>query len=113
VRGQLESNFVYRLQLELRNSPSIIGALVGYRFSDQFQLVAGAFKSFLSADLDPNPGDTDFINRARLVGSMMKSREIGLTAIGNSGQFNYSFGMYNGYGLQTANDYRLLYNDWE
>jgi hypothetical protein len=109
IRGQLESNFVYRLQLDFRRAPSVLDAQVGYRFSDQFQLVAGAFKPYLSADLDPSPGDTDFINRARLVGAMMKSREIGITALGNSGQFNYRFGMYNGFGLQTANDNRFMY----
>jgi len=109
IRGQLESNFVYRLQLDFRRTPSILDAQVGYRFSEQFRLVAGAFKPFLSADLDLSPGDTDFINRARLVGSMMKTREIGLTAIGHSGRFNYWFGMYNGYGLRTANDNRFMY----
>ena len=108
-RGQLESNFIYRLQLDFRRTPSILDAEVGYRFSEQFRLVAGASKPYLSADLDPSPGNTDFINRARLVGSMMKSREIGLTAMGNSGQFNYRFGLYNGYGLQTANDNRFMY----
>lgn len=109
LRGMLESNFTYRLQVDFRRSPNILDAQVGYRASDLFHLVAGSFKPFLSADLDPSPANTDFIDRARLVGAMMNSREIGLTIIGTSGQLLYRFGMYNGYGLQTANDNRFFY----
>lgn len=109
IKGDLPSNFMYRLQLDFRRSTSILDAQVGYRFSDQFRVVAGAFKPFLSADLDPSPANTDFINRARLVGTMMNSREIGVTALGESEGFNYRFGMYNGNGLQGGNDNRFLY----
>lgn len=109
LQGELQSNFIYRLQLDFRNNPSILDAQIGYKFSDQFTLVAGQFKPFLSADLDPSPAETDFINRARLVGAMMNSREIGLTALGESGQFNYALGMYNGYGRSVMNDNRFMY----
>ncbi len=109
LRGTLESSFTYRLQVDFRRSPNILDAQVGYRPSDQFHLVAGSFKPFLSADLDPSPAQTDFIDRARLVGAMMNSREIGMTVLGKSGRLNYRFGMYNGYGLQTANDIRFFY----
>jgi hypothetical protein len=109
ISGQLPSNFMYRMQLDFRRSPSILDAQVGYRFSDQFRVVAGASKPFLSADLDPSPANTDFINRARLVGTMMNSREIGVTALGESEGFNYRLGMYNGNGLQGGNDNRFLY----
>ncbi len=109
LRGILESNFTYRLQVDFRRSPNILDAQIGYKASDQFHLVAGSFKPFLSADLDPSPADTDFIDRARLVGAMLNSREIGLTVLGKTGQINYRIGMYNGYGLQTANDGRFLY----
>jgi hypothetical protein len=108
-RGTLANNFVYRLQTDLRNTPSVIDAQVGYIFSDQFRLVAGMFKPDLSADLDPGPGNTDLIGRARLVGTMMNTREIGLTGMGRSGDFNYTIGMYNGLGRTTANDDRFLY----
>lgn len=109
LRGMLDGSFTYRLQVDFRRSPNILDAQLGYRASDQFHLVAGAFKPFLSADLDPSPANTDFIDRARLVGAMMNSREIGLTVLGTSGQLLYRFGMYNGFGLQTANDNRFLY----
>lgn len=102
-RGTLDSRFVYRLQTEFRNNPAVLDAQVGYIFSDEFRIVAGQFKPFLSKELDPDPGSTDFIDRARLVGAMMNNREIGVTALGESGNLNYRFGMYNGYGRQSAN----------
>ncbi|PKD43611.1 porin [Rhodohalobacter barkolensis] len=104
IKGQLPSNFIYRMQLDFRRSPSIIDAQVGYWFSDQFRIVTGMFKPFLSADLDPSPAATDFINRARLVGSMLNSRELGITALGETEGFNYRFGIYNGNGRQLGND---------
>ncbi|NBC04531.1 MAG: hypothetical protein GVY20_12605, partial [Bacteroidetes bacterium] len=65
IKGQLPNNFSYRLQLDFRRSMSVMDAQVGYRFSDQFRVVTGMFKPYLSADLDPSPASTDFINRAR------------------------------------------------
>lgn len=110
IKGQLPSNFIYRLQLDFRRSMSIMDAQVGYRFSDQFRVVTGMFKPYLSADLDPSPAATDFINRARLVGSMLNSRELGVTALGETEGFNYRFGIYNGNGRQPGNnDNNFLY----
>jgi hypothetical protein len=109
IRGLVDGNFMYRLQVDFRRPAGILDAQVGYHFSDNFRLIAGAFKPYLSADLDPNPGDTDFISRARLVGTMMNSREIGVTALGESNGFYYRFGMYNGTGLSRSNDNRFMY----
>ncbi|TVQ67840.1 MAG: hypothetical protein EA360_01475 [Balneolaceae bacterium] len=109
VRGAVDGNFTYRFQLDYRQQISILDAQVGYRFSDKAHLIAGAFKPFTSRELDPGPGDTDFINRARLVRAMMNPREIGLTLRGRSDQFNYALGVYNGTGLSRMNDNKFLY----
>lgn len=109
IRGNVDNGFLYRFQLDFRRQTSILDAQVGYRFSDNMRIIAGAFKPFLSADLDPNPGDTDFMNRARQVGAMMNSREIGVTLLGEPGSFNYRIGIYNGTGLSRSNDNRFMY----
>lgn len=109
LRGAVDNNFTYRVQMQLSGNTRLLDAQLGYRFSESFRIVTGAFKPFLSIDLDPNPGATDFINRARHVGTMMNSREVGVTLLGDSGGFNYRLGMYNGNGLQLSNDNKFLY----
>lgn len=108
-QGSVDNGFLYKMQMDFRRSVSILDAQVGYAFSDDFRIITGAFKPYLSIDLDPNPGNTDFINRARQVGAMMNPREIGITALGESGNFNYRIGMYNGNGLSRTNDDGFLY----
>lgn len=108
-RGVLDQNFIYRLQLEFRQQTSVLDAQVGYLIGDNHRVIAGAFKPYLSLDLDPGPGNTDFINRARQVGTMMNSREIGVTFVGNPDKLSYAFGIYNGTGLSRSNDNRYMY----
>lgn len=107
--GSVDNGFLYKMQMDFRRTVSILDAQIGYAFSDDFRIITGAFKPFLSIDLDPNPGATDFINRARQVGAMMNSRELGITALGESGNLNYRVGMYNGNGLSRTNDGGFLY----
>ncbi|MDZ7758393.1 porin [Rhodohalobacter sp.] len=108
-KGSLQNNFMYRLQLQLTRTPSVIDAFVGYRFSEKFRLIAGEKKPFMVLELDPSPAKTDMINRARLVGAMVNSRETGLTFLGDIDEFYYRAGIYNGTGYSRANDNRFLY----
>jgi hypothetical protein len=109
VKGSLPNNFSYRLQLQLNRTPAVLDGQVGYRFSDQFRVIAGSSKPALSVDLDPSPASTDMINRARLVGAMLNAREIGVAFLGDFDGFYYRAGMYNGNGLNPDNDNRFLY----
>ena len=109
MRGVVDNNFTYRVQLDFRRQFSVMDAQVGYLFNDNHRFIAGAFKPATSRDLDPAPGDTDFMNRARQVGAMMNSREIGVTFLGEPGNLSYRFGIYNGTGLTRVNDNRFMY----
>lgn len=109
LSGTVDNNFLYKMQMDFRARPSVLDAQVGYKFADEFRLIAGAFKPFLSIDLDPNPGKTDIIGRARYVRAMMNTREIGLTALGEIGSFNYRAGVYNGTGLSRRGTGKFLY----
>lgn len=108
-KGSLQNNLMYRLQLQLTRTPSVIDAFVGYRFSENFRLIAGERKPFMVLELDPSPAKTDMINRARMVGAMVNARETGLTFLGDFDGFYYRAGMYNGTGYTRANDNRFLY----
>lgn len=109
LRGTVDNNFTYRVQMQLSGNTRLLDAQLGYRFSDRFRIVTGAFKPFLSIDLDPNPGQTDFINRARQVSAMTNRREVGVTFLGESEGLSYRFGIYNGTGLSLENDNGFLY----
>ncbi len=121
-RGTVDRDFTYRVRVYFLSQQQSIDARVGYRFSDNHQVVAGAYKPFLSKELDPSPANLDFVRRARLVGAMMNTLEIGVSTLGNIGSFWYSFGMYNGSGvadvsaIAESNDNRFLYTGrlaWE
>jgi hypothetical protein len=108
-RGRLDDNFSYRLHLDLRQNPSLMNAEFGYRYAQNHRVVVGAFKPYTSTDLDPSPNETDFHGRARLVGTMMNNRELGITLLGDFGNLQYRVGMYNGTRLTRQNDDRFMY----
>lgn len=109
MRGVVDNNYTYRLQVDFRRQVSIMDAQAGYLFNEDHRFIAGASKPTISRDLDPSPGDTHFMNRARQVGAMMNSREIGVTFLGEPGNLSYRFGIYNGTGLTRSNDNRFMY----
>jgi len=109
-RGELDNNFNYTFQMEFLRQRPVIDLALGYTFSEQFSVKAGAQKPDIGLDLQPSPGDTDFINRARLIGTMLNSREIGISAEGTVDNFDYTVSVYNGFGLRTlGNDDRFMY----
>lgn len=104
VKGKVDNNFDYRLQLGFRNNPVLLDAYIGYTVNDILHIRAGAQKPLTSLDQIPSPGDTDFIDRSRLVGTVYKRREFGVTFMGDVGRFHYNAGIYNGSGVDTNKD---------
>lgn len=106
--GNVDEGFSYNLQLDFRSSPSVLDAAIGYRHSEGFGLEAGLQKPDIGLDLQPNPGATDFINRARLIGIMLNTREAGLSASGVLDSFDYTVSVFNGTGRTLGNDGRFM-----
>lgn len=102
--GVVDGGFNYVLQLDLRRAPSVMNAAVGYSSSEQFKITTGLQKPDIGLDLLPNPGNTDFINRARLIGAMLNTRELGVSVSGRFEGFDYNAGVFNGIGRRGFNN---------
>jgi hypothetical protein len=109
VGGILDGGFDYRFQFEFAREPNLLDAYVGYSFSDRANLRVGAQKPQISAELLPSPAETDFMDRARLVGAQLRAREVGVSLFGQMEGFRYDLGLYNGTGLAANVDNRFLF----
>lgn len=108
VNGKVDGGYSYNLQMDFRRSQSVFDASIGYRHSEGFGLEAGLQKPDIGLDLQPNPGATDFINRARLIGTILNSREVGVSATGAFDSFDYTVSVFNGTGRSLGNDDRFM-----
>ncbi len=108
INGILDKKFDYRIQLGFTNDPVLLDAYLGYKFNDKLNIRAGSQKPLASADQIPSPGKTDFIDRARLVGTVYKRREIGVVLHGDIGSFYYYTGLFNGSGVSANKDNNFL-----
>lgn len=84
IRGNLDRGFFYRILYNAVSEPGLLDAFAGYKFSDEFSLTFGAMKPDQTLDYHPDPGSTDFIDRTRMTGLLVGSREIGASAHGDS-----------------------------
>jgi hypothetical protein len=109
VGGVLDGGFDYRFQFEFAREPNLLDAYVGYSFSERANLRVGAQKPQISAELLPSPADTDFMDRARLVGAQLRAREVGVSLFGDLDGFRYDLGLYNGTGVAGNVDNRFLF----
>jgi len=108
-RGTVDHGFTYDMHMEFNRQVSILDLNVGYRFSEKAHFIAGAQKPDIGLDLTMGPGDTHFFSRARLIGTMLNSREIGVSLRGDLGNADYTVGIFNGYGLNRNNDNNFMY----
>lgn len=103
-KGIIEDKFYYRVFFNLAREPNLLDAFVGYRFGDCLLITAGAMKPKQTLDYIPDPGSTDFIDRTKITGLLVQSREIGLSAEGNIGGLYYFTGIFNGNKLSLNNN---------
>lgn len=109
ISGAVDGGFNYNLQMDFRRSSSVFDAAIGYRKSEGFGIKAGLQKPDIGLDLQPNPGKTDFINRARLIGVILDTRELGVSASGQVDQFDYTVSVFNGTGRSLSNDDHFMF----
>jgi len=104
IRGTIDKRFYYRLQFNMVREPNLLDAFVGYKLHDAFRFTAGAMKPQQSIDFIPGAHATDFIDRTKIAGQLVQSREIGISAEGDIRGFYYFAGLFNGTRLADNNN---------
>ncbi|MFP4487940.1 MAG: porin [Bacteroidales bacterium] len=107
LRGGLNKGFFYRININAVSDPVLLDAFVGYRLNKYVSVAAGAMKPTQTLDYMPEPGSTDFIDRTKMTGLLVSSREIGVSASGDIGDFYYYAGIFNGTRLQRNNNNKM------
>ncbi|MDZ7722565.1 MAG: porin [candidate division KSB1 bacterium] len=95
-RGMLDGKFYYRVFFNMVSEPNLLDVFIGYRHSDALRITTGAMKPRQTQDYIPDPGSTDFIDRTRITGLLVQSREIGISAEGDVNGLYYYSGLFNG-----------------
>jgi hypothetical protein len=103
-RGTIDGKFYYRVLLNVVSEPNLLDAFAGYKHSDAFRITAGAMKPKQTLDFIPDPGSTDFVDRTKITGLLVGSREIGVSAEGEVDNFYYYTGLFNGSRLSDNNN---------
>ncbi|MEX2585738.1 MAG: porin [Balneolaceae bacterium] len=107
--GRLDRNVDWRVQFRLESSPNLLDAFLTWHLDPLVSLRVGAQKPQVSAEQILSTGTTEFIRRARLSGTQLNSREIGVSLYGEGGMFGYNLGIFNGEGVRSNQDNRFQY----
>ena len=101
LEGKLYRDFEYRLQTEFGGSgaPTLRDAYLNYRYSDEFQLQFGKFKTPVGLEQLHSDSANMFVERS-LVSDLIPSRDVGVMFQGKAldGQVEYAAGVFNGLG---------------
>jgi hypothetical protein len=104
LKGKLDDHFYYFLQADMSGEPNLLDAYIGYKHSEKLRIQAGAQKPKQTLDYLPDPVYTDFVSYSKITGLLVQSREIGVSAEGNSNGLFYFLGIFNGSGLIKNNN---------
>jgi len=109
ISGQLDNGFFYKILFNLVKEPNLLDAYIGYQVNDVLNIKAGVIKPFQTLDFIPDPGSTDFIDRAQITGLLIQSREIGVSAEGEIDRLYFFTGFFNGNRQFNSNNDNKFY----
>lgn len=111
VNGKLDENFSYLLQMDATRSPALLDIGIGYKVSDRLSFTTGLMKPGISAGYLLPAASTDFINRPRVVGTLVANRDIGLLGEATLTEgLTFAAGIFNGRGQNiNSNDNEFYY----
>jgi phosphate-selective porin OprO and OprP len=107
VYGDAYRHFNYALQLEMAGSAvQLIDANIRYRVASMATLWAGQGKAYFGRQQLVSSGNLNFVDRSEADTRFSAKRQAGIALIGQneSQTFEYNLGIYNGNGINTAND---------
>lgn len=107
VSGELDHGFGYVVQTRFNATPAILDAKAYWKYSDQFRMDAGLFKSPFSGEFLTGADAIDFVNRSKVAATLSPARQIGLQVSGwlKPDVIHYAAGVFNGNGFRSnSND---------
>jgi len=127
LKGEISDLILFQLQVDPLKSPILLDAQINMRFSPYANLRFGQFKVPFSLENLTSSSSLDFINRSLVVEKLCpgrdigaSGRDIGISIYGDAAKIKYSFGIFNGSGINRLdnNDYkdlsgRLVYSPFD
>lgn len=107
VRGDAHENFLYLMQVDFAGSSTrIVDGWIGRRFSPLFTLTAGQAKAPFGRQQLTSDSGLQFVDRGILDPRFNPARQPGVWVSGGvaEAQLTYSAGIFNGEGMNLAND---------
>lgn len=97
LRGDLDEGFGYFLQANFINSPALLDARMSWTASPALRFDAGRFKTPFSAEFLTGAAAIDFVNRSRVVSTLVPGRQLGVQVGGRTtSSFGYRAGVFSG-----------------
>jgi phosphate-selective porin len=109
LTGDLVKNLKFKLMVELVRSPALLEAFVEFEPSKTIGLRFGEFKVPFSFENVASDSDLDMVNRPAVVEALVPGRDngstgrdIGAVFYGTASVVDYTFGLFNGSGINKA-----------
>jgi phosphate-selective porin len=111
LEGTAGDSIFFKLQLSPDKTPSLLDAQIDIRFTSFANLRFGQYKVPFSLENLTSSSSLDFINRSLVVGKLCpgrdigsSGRDIGISIYGDAAKIEYSFGLFNGSGINRLDN---------